>query len=183
MRTSLLPPPPLLPCTKGWSAASLANLMNEAAILTVSMGARESIVERTSITASPHPSPLLSQPLPTYPSPIPKPLPKPNSQVRRNVERISLPMALELVEGIDWGARAPRIPNSEAKNRCVFRRGKGGGGLSSSKFKTQCAKLDIQACSKVGGGCSSIILAQWPHMSGPVLSPPCVYSSHHKPGG
>jgi hypothetical protein len=38
--------------------------------------------------------------------------------VRRNVERISLPMVLELVEGINWGMPAGKIPPSEAKNRC-----------------------------------------------------------------
>ncbi len=66
-------PPP-----QGWSAAALANLMNEAAILTV----------------------------------------------RRNVPTISLPMVMELVEGLNWGEKAPRIPDSEAKDRC----GLGGGG-------------------------------------------------------
>lgn len=60
--------------TQGWSAASLANLMNEAAILTV----------------------------------------------RRNVDKISLPMVLELVEGINWGARSPKIPPSEAKDRLAL---------------------------------------------------------------
>lgn len=60
--------------TQGWSAASLANLMNEAAILTV----------------------------------------------RRNVSSISLPMMLELVEGINWGTAAGRIPPSEAKNRLAL---------------------------------------------------------------
>ena len=58
---------------QGWSAASLANLMNESAILTV----------------------------------------------RRNVEKITLPMVLELVEGINWGTPAGKIPPSEAKNRSV----------------------------------------------------------------
>jgi cell division protease FtsH len=56
---------------QGWSAASLANLMNEAAILTV----------------------------------------------RRSVPAITLPMCLELVEGVEWGISAPRIPPGEAKNR------------------------------------------------------------------
>ncbi|GLC47538.1 hypothetical protein PLESTB_001403000 [Pleodorina starrii] len=60
--------------TQGWSAAALANLMNEAAILTV----------------------------------------------RRNVPTISLPMVLELVEGLDWGDKAPRIPESEAKDRLAL---------------------------------------------------------------
>lgn len=60
--------------TQGWSAASLANLMNEAAILTV----------------------------------------------RRNVSQISLPMMLELVEGINWGVAAGRIPASEAKDRLAL---------------------------------------------------------------
>ncbi len=44
-------------------------------------------------------------------------VPVPLVQVRRNVERITLPMCLELVEGTDWGLRAPKIPPSEAKNR------------------------------------------------------------------
>ncbi|WIA18809.1 hypothetical protein OEZ85_003491 [Tetradesmus obliquus] len=57
--------------TAGWSAAALANLMNEAAILTV----------------------------------------------RRSVQKISLPMVLELVEAQEWGPSAPRIPPSEAKDR------------------------------------------------------------------
>ncbi|PNW85891.1 hypothetical protein CHLRE_03g201100v5 [Chlamydomonas reinhardtii] len=60
--------------TQGWSAAALANLMNEAAILTV----------------------------------------------RRNVPAISLPMVLELVEGLNWGEQAPRIPDSEAKDRLAL---------------------------------------------------------------
>ncbi|GLI69609.1 hypothetical protein VaNZ11_014276 [Volvox africanus] len=60
--------------TQGWSAAALANLMNEAAILTV----------------------------------------------RRNVPTISLPMVLELVEGINWGETAPRIPESVAKDRLAL---------------------------------------------------------------
>jgi len=60
--------------TQGWSAASLANLMNEAAILTV----------------------------------------------RRSVDKISLGMALELVEGIDWGMRTPKIPSGEAKDRLAL---------------------------------------------------------------
>lgn len=63
------------PGLQGWSAAALANLMNEAAILTV----------------------------------------------RRNVPTITLPMVLELVEGINWGDKAPRIPDSAAKDRCGFR--------------------------------------------------------------
>lgn len=58
--------------TQGFSAAGLANLMNESAILTV----------------------------------------------RRGVERISLPMVLELIEGINWGVAADKLPPSEAKNRC-----------------------------------------------------------------
>jgi hypothetical protein len=33
------------------------------------------------------------------------------------VDKISLGMALELVEGIDWGARTPKIPSGEAKDR------------------------------------------------------------------
>ena len=37
--------------------------------------------------------------------------------VRRNVDKISLPMVLELVEGINWGTPAGKIPPSEAKNR------------------------------------------------------------------
>ncbi len=57
---------------QGWSAASLANLMNEAAILTV----------------------------------------------RRSLPNITLPLMLELIESINWGSRAPKIPPSEAKNRC-----------------------------------------------------------------
>jgi len=60
--------------TQGWSAASLANLMNEAAILTV----------------------------------------------RRGVDKISLPMVMELVEGLNWGTRAARIPPSEAKDRLAM---------------------------------------------------------------
>jgi cell division protease FtsH len=37
--------------------------------------------------------------------------------VRRSMPRITLPLMLELVEGINWGTRAPKIPNTEAKNR------------------------------------------------------------------
>ncbi|EFJ40530.1 hypothetical protein VOLCADRAFT_121711 [Volvox carteri f. nagariensis] len=59
---------------EGWSAAALANLMNEAAILTV----------------------------------------------RRNVPTISLPMVLELVEGLNWGEKAPRIPDTAAKDRLAL---------------------------------------------------------------
>lgn len=43
--------------------------------------------------------------------------------VRRNVPAISLPMVLELVEGLNWGEQAPRIPDSEAKDRCGWRQG------------------------------------------------------------
>lgn len=57
--------------TNGWSAAALANLLNEAAILTV----------------------------------------------RRNVESITLPMMVDIIEGINWGERAGKIPPSEAKGR------------------------------------------------------------------
>eukprot|EP00983_Pelagomonas_calceolata_P117762 1160443-Pelagomonas_calceolata.AAC.14 len=39
------------------------------------------------------------------------------AQVRRSVDKISLGMALELVEGIDWGMRTPKIPSGEAKDR------------------------------------------------------------------
>ncbi|KAL6751221.1 FtsH-like AAA+ protein [Haematococcus lacustris] len=60
--------------TQGWSAASLENLMNEAAILTV----------------------------------------------RRNVPQISEPMLMELVAGSNSGPLAPRIPDSEAKNRLAY---------------------------------------------------------------
>ena len=60
--------------TQGWSAASLANLMNEAAILTV----------------------------------------------RRNVDKISLPMVLEIVEGVNWGTKYPKIPPSESKDRLAL---------------------------------------------------------------
>lgn len=60
--------------TNGWSAASLANLMNEAAILTV----------------------------------------------RRSVPDITLPLVMELVEGINWGQPAPRLPSGEAKNRLAL---------------------------------------------------------------
>ncbi|PNH06599.1 ATP-dependent zinc metalloprotease FtsH [Tetrabaena socialis] len=60
--------------TQGWSAAALANLLNEAAILTV----------------------------------------------RRNVPAITLPLVLELVENLNWGEKAPRIPDSEAKDRLAM---------------------------------------------------------------
>ncbi|KAG2494742.1 hypothetical protein HYH03_006989 [Edaphochlamys debaryana] len=60
--------------TQGWSAAALANLMNEAAILTV----------------------------------------------RRSVPAINLPLVLELVQGLNWGDQAPRIPESEAKDRLAL---------------------------------------------------------------
>ncbi|GFR40632.1 hypothetical protein Agub_g1214 [Astrephomene gubernaculifera] len=60
--------------TQGWSAAALANLMNEAAILTV----------------------------------------------RRSVPAISLPLVMELVEGLNWGEKAPRIPDSQAKDRLAL---------------------------------------------------------------
>ncbi|KIZ04815.1 cell division protease FtsH [Monoraphidium neglectum] len=60
--------------TQGWSAAALANLMNEAAILTV----------------------------------------------RRGVEKITLPMVLEVIEAQEWGPGAPKIPPSEAKDRLAL---------------------------------------------------------------
>ena len=60
--------------TQGWSAAALANLMNEAAILTV----------------------------------------------RRSVDKITLPMVLEVIEAQEWGPSAPRIPPSEAKERLAL---------------------------------------------------------------
>ena len=37
--------------------------------------------------------------------------------VRRNVDAITLPMVLELIEAQEWGPSAPRIPASEAKTR------------------------------------------------------------------
>lgn len=60
--------------THGWSAASLANLMNEAAILTV----------------------------------------------RRNVEKITLPMIMDLIDNQSWGEATGKIPPSEAKNRLAL---------------------------------------------------------------
>ena len=64
-------PPPPSPPPQGWSAASLANLMNEAAILTV----------------------------------------------RRNTPSIDLPLVLELVEAMNFGEEAPKLPPSAAKDR------------------------------------------------------------------
>ncbi len=40
--------------------------------------------------------------------------------VRRNVSKISLPMMLELVEGINWGTAVGKIPPSESKNRLAL---------------------------------------------------------------
>eukprot|EP00798_Chlamydomonas_sp_ICE-L_P009427 gene9427-4068_t len=57
--------------TQGWSAAALANLLNEGAILTV----------------------------------------------RRSIPKVTQGLLLELVEGLNWGEKTPKIPNSEAKNR------------------------------------------------------------------
>lgn len=41
-------------------------------------------------------------------------------QVRRSVDKISLPMVLELIEGINWGTAADKLPPSEAKNRLAL---------------------------------------------------------------
>lgn len=50
------------------------------------------------------------------------------------MEKISLPMVLEVIEAQEWGAGAPRIPASEAKDRLALVGGllvdKGGSGRS-----------------------------------------------------
>jgi cell division protease FtsH len=106
--------------TQGWSAAALANLMNEAAILTVRRGRSKLWVHwfwssaRAVVTVLRSP-PKLQLPLSTITTPTPSPL-----QVRRGVEKITLPMVLEVIEAQEWGPGAPKIPPSEAKDRLAL---------------------------------------------------------------